>query len=609
MNLTSTDALILLAYCVLVLVIGIALRHSVKTSRDFLLAGRSLPAWLCGLAFIAVSLGAPEVIGMGALGARFGLRALLFCTIGVIPAMLIAGLFMMPVYYGSGARSVPDYLRLRFDRKTAAFHAALFAAMTILSTAISMCVLAWIVRVLHLFDELFYSLGWPQEWIFTFSIVLSAAVVLAYVLLHGLAGAMYTQAAQFFVLVAGLLPVVLLGFRKVGGWSGLKSSLTATDPGLLHSWTGGSQSGANPMGVGAFGVVAGLCFVLGAGYWCVDFRVIQTALAAKDLESARRAPLLAAIPSVFLPLLLVLPGLIAVGLPTPHTTFVVREQGGVIFHEVNVVPRAEEQGRGLVPARVNAANGTLLLDTAGHPLLDYDRATPNMIAHLLPAGLLGLGLAALLASFMSGIAGNVTAFNTVFAFDIYPSFLRKEGSDSHLLAVGRWATAGGLLLSIAVAYALARAGNLPDVLVLAFSVVNAPLLAVVPLGMLWRRATGHGAFTGLIAGAAVAMLHHGLTLPAVPHTGFHDGSIALLHPSSGAITRSFHGAIFACVASLVAAVLVSLFTQAHRETELVGLVHSLTKKSPHAHIAWWKRPEALAVAILAVAVGLNIFFA
>ena len=609
MNLTSTDALILLAYCVFVLVIGIALRHSVKTSRDFLLAGRSLPAWLCGLAFIAVSLGAPEVIGMGALGARFGLRAVLFCTIGVIPAMLIAGLFMMPLYYGSGARSVPEYLRLRFDRKTAALHAVLFAVMTILSTAISMCVLAWVVRALHLFDELFYSLGWPQEWIFTFSIVLSAAVVLAYVLLRGLAGAMYTQAAQFFVLVAGLLPVVLLGFRKVGGWSGLKASLTATDPGLLHSWTGGSQSGANPMGVGAYGVVAGLCFVLGAGYWCVDFRVIQTALAAKGLESARRAPLFAAIPSVFLPLLLVLPGLIAVGLPTPHTTFVVREQGGVIFHEVNVVPRAEEQGRGLVPARVNAATGTLLLDTAGHPLLDYDRATPNMIAHLLPAGLLGLGLAALLASFMSGIAGNVTAFNTVFTCDIYPSFLRKEGSDAHLLAVGRWATAGGLLLSIAAAYALTRASNIPDVLLLAFSIVNAPLLAVVLLGMLWRRATGHGAFTGLIAGAAVAMLHHGLTLPAEPHSGSHGGWIALLHPSSGAIAQSFHGAIFACVASLVAAVLVSLFTHAHRQSELVGLVHSLTPRSPHAHIAWWKRPEALAVAILVVAVGLNIFFA
>ena len=607
MNLTSTDELILLAYFALVLGIGIARRQSAKTGRDFLQAGRALPAWICGVAFVAVSMGAPELIAMGAWGAKYGLKAALLCSIGAIPAMIFAGLFMMPLYYGSHARSVPEFLRMRFDRKTSALNAGMFAAMTIFSNAISMCVLAGTVRALHLFDGLFYSMAWPREGIFTLSIVLPAAVVLVYVLLGGLGGAMVNQVAQFFVIVAGLLPVVLLGLRNIGGWSGLKASLAATDPGLMHASGGLLNAGANPMGIGNFGIAAGVGLVLGAGFWCVDFRVIQTAMAAKNVESARRAPLIAAIPSVFLPLLLTLPGLIAMGLPTPHTSTVVRNEGGVIFHEITIVPKAEEQGRGLVPAKVDSATGKVMHAADSHPQLDYNRATPNMLAHTLPAGLLGLGLAALLASLMSGMAGNATAFNTVFTCDLYLPFIRKDASESHLIAVGRWATLGGVLLSIAAAYALAGVGNFIGALLLVFSIVNAPLLATVLLGMFWKRATGHGAFFGLIAGTAAAILHHGLTLPIDAHGGICGGWITVLHRDPDSMAQNLHGDLWAFGASLVAAGLVSLLTKARPETELAGLVHSLTPRTVRAEIAWWKRPEALAAAILLAAVALNLF--
>jgi SSS family solute:Na+ symporter len=604
-NLTAVDWLIMLLYFVFVLGIGYALKRHMKTSKDFLQAGRALPAWICGLAFIGASLGGQEVIGMGASGAKYGLETAHFYGIGAIPAMVFVGLFMMPLYYGSKARSVPEFLRLRFDEKTRALNACSFAAMTVVSSGISMYMMARLMQALHVFDGFFRAHDWAPEGIFTFSIVLSAAIVLAYILLGGLTSAIYNHVLQFFLVVAGLLPLVLLGLRNIGGWSGLKASVPIQ---YMHEWKGVAHAGANPMGIEGIGLGLGLGFVLGASYWCTDFRVIQTAMASKNMESARRVPLIAAVPRMLFPFLVILPGLLAIGLPTPHTATVTHVVDGAIIRETTVVSAQVEEGRGLVPARTDPVTGKPMLDASGHPLLDYDMATPNMLLHFLPTGLLGLGLTALLATLMSGMAANATAFNTVFTYDLYQSYIHKGGSDRHYLAVGRWATVGGILLSIGTAYAAIHFNNIMDTLLLVFSFVNAPLFATFLLGMFWKRATGHGAFSGLIAGTATAMLHHGLTLPIEARPGIHGGWIAVLHHYPSDMAQNFWTAIFAFSANFLVTVVVSYCTKARPEAELVGLVHSLTPKPERAHIAWWKRPEALAVAVLLGAVVLNIFF-
>ncbi len=602
LNLTLVDWLILLIYCFVAVGIGFALKPHMKTSSDFLLAGRALPAWICGLAFVAVNVGAPEVIGMGASGAKYGLEAAHIYGIGAIPAMIFLGLFMMPYYYGSKARSIPEFVGLRFDEKTRALNACLFAAMTVFSAGISLYAVARLIEGLHIFDALFYARGWPLGWIFGFSVVLAAALVMAYILLGGLAGAMYNQVVQFLLLVASLLPLVLLGLKGAGGWNGLRTSVAAVDPSLMHEWKGVMHAGTNPMGIDIIGIGMGLGFVLGAGYWCADFRVMQSAMAAKDMGSARRAPLIAAIPRMFFPFLLILPGLLAITLPTPHTTTVVREQNGIIYHETNVASKEAEAGKGLVPAKMDAVSGQVMLDAGGRPQLDYDMATPKLLLHYFPTGLLGLGITALLASFMGGMAGNVTAFNTVFTCDLYQAHIHKGASDGHYLAVGRWATVGCILLSVAAAFAAVQFNSILDTLQLAFALVNAPLLATVLLGMFWKRATGHGAFAGLIAGTIAALLHHGLTLPIAAHPGIHGGWIAIVHAYPSDMTQNLFTAICAFSANFIVTVVVSLCTKARVETEVLGLARV------RAHIVWWKRPETLAVAILLAAVALNIFF-
>jgi len=327
------------------------------------------------------------------------------------------------------------------------------------------------------------------------------------------------------------------------------------------------------------------------------------------MEAASRVPLIAAIPKMVFPFLVILPGLLAIGLATPHTTTTVHEENGVIYHNTNVVSKEVEEGRGLVPAKINPVTGKPMLDASGRPLLDYDMATPNMLLHYFPTGILGLGLTALLASFMSGMAGNVTAFNTVFTYDLYQSYIHKGASDRHYLAVGRWATVGGILLSIGTAYAAINFNNIMDTLQLVFSFVNAPLFATFLLGMFWKRSTGHGAFVGLISGTLAAMLHHGLTLPIEAHAGIHGGWITVLHHYPSDMAQNFWGAIFAFSTNFVVTVIVSLFTKPKPDSELVGLVRSLTPMPSHAHLPWWKRPEALAAAVLVGSVALNIFFA
>ncbi len=607
MKLTSVDWLIMLLYFVFVLGIGFALKRFMKTSKDFFQAGRALPTWICGLAFISANLGAQEVIGMGASGAKYGLETAQFYGIGAIPAMIFVGIFMMPFYYGSKARSVPEFLRLRFDEKTRALNACSFAVMTVFSSGISMYAMARLIQALHVFDGLFRMLGWSPDGIFTFSIVLSAVIVLLYIFLGGLTSAIYNEVLQFFLIIAGFLPLVLLGLKNIGGWSGLKASVPVA---YMHEWKGVMHASTNPMGIDIIGIGMGLGFVLGSGYWCTDFLVIQTAMASKDTESARRVPLIAAIPKMFFPFLVILPGLLAIGLATPHTTTIVENRNGAIIHNTTVVPKAVEEGRGLIPAKVDPLTGKVMLDVSGHPILDYDLATPNLLLHYFPTGILGLGLTALLASFMSGMAGNVTAFNTVFTYDLYQSYIHKGASDRHYMAVGRWATVGGILLSICTAYAAINFNNIMDTLQLVFSFVNAPLFATFLLGMFWKRATGHGAFAGLIAGTGAAVLHHGLTLPIQAHAGIHGGWITVLHHYPSDMAQNFYGAIYAFSANLIVTVVVSLFTKPHPESELVGLVHSLTPKPKRpANELWWQRPEVLGLAILLVAVALNIFFA
>jgi solute:Na+ symporter, SSS family len=607
LKLTYVDWLIMLLYFVFVLGIGFALKRFMKTSKDFFQAGRALPAWICGLAFISANLGAQEVIGMGASGAKYGLETAQFYGIGAIPAMIFVGIFMMPFYYGSKARSVPEFLRMRFDEKTRALNACSFAVMTVFSSGISMYAMARLIQALHVFDSLFAAMGRPPEDIFTFSIVLSAIIVLGYIFLGGLTSAIYNEVLQFFLIIAGFLPLVLLGLKNIGGWSGLKATLPVA---YMHEWKGVMHANTNPMGIEIIGIGMGLGFVLGAGYWCTDFLVIQTAMATHNMDSARRVPLIAAVPKMLFPFLVILPGLLAIALPTPHSvTTVTRNADGSIVHNIQVVSPQIEQGRGLVPAKINPVTGKPMLTASGEPLLDYDLATPNLLLHYFPTGILGLGLTALLASFMSGMAGNVTAFNTVFTYDLYQSYIHKGASDRHYLAVGRWATVGGIMLSIATAYAAISFNNIMDTLQLVFSFVNAPLFATFLLGMFWKRATGHGAFAGLIAGTSAAVLHHGLTLPIEARPGIHGGWITVIHHYPSDMAQNFWGAIFAFSANAIVAVVVSLATKPKPESELVGLVHSLTPKPPHHHLEWWQRPETLAIAILICAVALNIFFA
>jgi SSS family solute:Na+ symporter len=600
MGLTSIDWIIMAVYSVFVLGIGVALKRYMKTSTDFFLAGRSIPAWVCGLAFISANLGAQEVIGMGASGAKYGIATSHFYWIGAIPAMVFVGIFMMPFYYGSRARSVPEYLRLRFDEKTRGLNAISFATMTIFSSGISVYAMAKLMQTLHILDAPLRSMGLPLSAGFHISVIISAIVVLTYILLGGLVSAIYNEVLQFFLIVAGFLPLVLLGLKDVGGWSGIKQQLPTA---YTHSWQGMSSPHTNPLGVEWFGLVMGLGFVSSFGYWCTDFLVVQRAMAAESMSAARRTPLIAAIPKMVFPFLVVLPGLIAISLPAQRPGLLPSAHGIEAMQGEMAVA-----GRGLIPPKINDATGQPMLDANGKPLLDYDLAVPNMLVHYLPTGLLGLGITALLASFMSGMAGNVTAFNTVWTYDIYQAYIRKGASDQHYLWVGRMATIFGIALSVAAAYAATRFNNIMDFLQLVFAFVNAPLFATFLLGMFWKRTTGHAAFGGLLSGTLAAAIHHGLTLPVGAVTGIKGGWLGTVHTYPSEMAQNFWTAIWAWSVCMVITILVSLVTKPRKEEDLVGLVYSLTKRTSEGNLPWYQRPEALAIAVLVLALILNIIF-
>jgi SSS family solute:Na+ symporter len=599
-NLTIIDWLIMLVYFVFVLGIGVALKRYMRTSNDFFLAGRSIPAWVCGLAFISANLGAQEVIGMGASGAKYGIITSQFYWIGAIPAMIFVGIFMMPFYYGSKARSVPEFLRMRFDEKTRAVNAFSFAFMTVFSSGISMYAMAILIQELGLFRGLM-----PESWIFHVSVVLSALIVLGYIFLGGLTSAIYNEVLQFFLIVAGFTPLVWIGLRNVGGWQGIKQRLPET---MTHSWRGMAHASTNSLGVEWVGLVMGLGFVLSFGYWCTDFLVVQRAMAADSEESARRVPLIAAIPKMFFPFLVILPGLIAVSI-TSHATATSGAPAAMSAAATPGLPLDEAHPTGIIPAKTSALTGQPVLDSNGRPVPNYDLAIPVMLLHYFPTGMLGLGLTALLASFMSGMAGNVTAFNTVWTYDIYQAYINKRATDAHYLWMGRVATVGGIVLSIGAAYLATSFNNIMDALQLVFSFVNAPLFATFLLGMFWKRTTGHGAFAGLLSGTGAALIHHGLTLPLGDDPGIHGGWIHVLHAYPSDMAQNFWTAIFAFSVNLIVTVVVSLATKPRPESELVGLVYSLTPKPVEHHLEWWQKPSTLAIAVLAMLVVLNLVFA
>jgi SSS family solute:Na+ symporter len=570
------DWVVMLVYFGFVIGVGIALRRSTTTSVEFFQAGRAIPGWVCGLAFISANLGAQEIIGMTASGAKYGIATSHFYWIGAIPAMVFLGVFMMPFYYGSRARSVPEYLRLRFDEKTRAFNAISFALMTVFSSGISMYAMAKLLQILRVFDAPFAALGLGPEYIFHVCVITSAAVVLVYVLLGGLSSAIYNEVLQFLLIVAGFVPLVYLGLRDAGGWQGIRS---AVPPTFTHLWRGFASASTSPLGVDAFGVAMGLGFVLSFGYWCTDFLVVQRAMAADSLAAARRTPLIAAVPKMLFPFLVVLPGLIALSV-----------HGGV------------------VPLKLQEGTNAVVLDALGKPQLDYDLTVPTLLLRYFPTGLLGLGLTALLASFMSGMAGNVTAFNTVWTYDIYQAYLRRRAADAHYLRVGRLATVFGVAASILTAYFAAQFNNIMDVLQLVFAFVNAPLLATFLLGMFWKRATGDGAFTGLVAGTLAAALHHGLTLPVSAAAGVKGGWIATTHAYPSEMAQNFWTAIDAWSVCFVVTIAVSLMTPPRAESDLCGLVYSLTPRPADERVSWLQRPAAIGLAVLLATLALNVVF-
>jgi SSS family solute:Na+ symporter len=571
LELSWIDYLIMIIYFLFVLGIGWFLRKFMKNANAFLEAGRSMPAWVAGLAFISTNLGALEVMGMTGSGLKYGMLTTHFYWIGAIPAMIFLALFMMPFYYGSKARSVPEFLKLRYDEKTRGLNAILFAVMTILASGISMYALAILMEKV---------LGWD----FNLSLWVSALIVLGYTYLGGLSSAIYNEVLQFFIIVIGLLPLVFLSLKDVGGWSGLKEKLapiTTSNGYAADTWTTTwkytSEATGNPLGVEWFGILFGLGFVLSFGYWCTNFLIVQRAFAAESKSAARKVPLIGALPKMFIPFLIIVPGIIALVL-------------------------LNDPGKGFV----------LPLDAAGKPIYDY--TIIMLLKQYLPAGVLGLGITALLASFMSGMAGNVSAFNTVWTYDIYQSYIRKrtgneEDDGKHYLNVGRVATIVGVLASIAAAYIASKFGNIMDFLQTIFSMINAPLFAVIFLGMFWKRTTGHAAFTGLLMGFLMALLHHGLTVPAGATTLVKGGWIASLHTYPVEMAQNFFTAIIAFSVSTLVTVGLTLVTRQQKtEAELHGLVYSLTPRTLAEEGPWYQRPAGLAIIVGVICVTLSILF-
>jgi SSS family solute:Na+ symporter len=648
------DYAILSIYVVFVIGIGFALKRYMKSSSDFLTSGRSIPAWVTGLAFISANLGALELVGMTASGAKYGIATSHFYWVGAIPAMVFLAVFMMPFYYGSKARSVPEYLKLRFDERTRCLNSISFAVMTLFASGISMNALAKLLNQL---------LGWNYD----ISLWICSAVVLVYVLKGGLTSAIYTEVLQFFMIVLGFAPVVYLGLRDVGGWSALtgKLSQVAQHPAAIgltadttkvfapDAWSSAwkpllAGPASNPMGVDWFAMLFGLGFVLSFGYWCTNFLVVQRAMAARNMSAARRTPLIAAVPKMVFPILVILPGMIAAGLAiTAKDGYRLPPKTLDSAIYAKALPAVQEAAAKHLDA---AAATQLVSDAAGVKMLpdkiealvkaaptlndkelkrdlqnavaenNYDGVILSLVQRYCPSGLLGLALTGLLASFMSGMAGNVTAFNTVWTYDLYQAYIARNKSDAHYMWMGRFITVVGILLSIVCAYLVSNWSNAMDIIQLVFGFVNAPLFATFLFGMFWKRTTSTGAFLGLLGGTGTSALFHSLSSASGNALGIKGGYLwslmgtkladvphCLIFPSD--MAQNFWLASFAFIVCFVLTLVISLATRRTKtDEELKGLVYSLTPKIKDEEAAWYLRPAVLGMVLLAGCVILNIIF-
>ena len=642
-HLTFIDFSILGLYVAFVIGIGFALKRHMKTSADFFLSGRNIPAWVTGLAFLSANLGALELVGMAASGAKYGIATCHFYWVGAIPAMIFLAVFMMPFYYGSKARSVPEYLKLRFDERARAFNSVSFAVMTIFASGISLNALA---KLLH------QLLNWDYNiclWVCSF-------IVLLYVLKGGLTSAIYTEVLQFFMIVLGFAPVVWLGLKDAGGWMAVKEKLSgvAMHPVTYNLVSESSKTfqpdawisawkpllagpSANPMGIDLFAMVFGLGFVLSFGYWCTNFLVVQRAMAAKDMTAARNTPLVAAVPKMLFPLLVILPGMIALALSATagkeyrlpqtiineaHMTTAIAsiKQSASVHADYDATTKAlstasgasfnEAKVRDLLdsPATLNSSDKDLSIRIQDAVVNDYDGVILSLVKRYCPTGILGLALTALLASFMSGMSGNVTAFNTVWTYDLYQAYIAPDKSDEHYAWMGRAVTVAGILLSIAAAYFASMWTNAMDIIQLVFGFVNAPLFATFLLGMFWSRTTATGAFVGLVAGTASSALFHACTIAQGNLPGVKGAYLAKLWVLPSDMAQNFWLASFAFIVCFVLTVLISLTGKRTKsDEELKGLVYSLTPKQKVSQ-EWYARPEFIGIVLLIVCVFLNYLF-
>ncbi len=524
------DYTILGIYFAVVLGIGFAARRSVRTSLDFFLSGRSLPAWITGLAFISANLAATEILGMAANSAQYGAYTVHWYWIGAIPAMVFLGLVMMPFYYGSKVRSVPEFLLLRFDRGAHLLSSVLFAFAAILIAGVNLYALAIVVEAL---------LGWPQ-WV---AIVVAGFFVLAYITLGGLSSAIYNEVLQFFVILAALIPISVLGLKKVGGWGGLTDALTKTHGhDFVTAWGGTGIGHVNPLGANWLTIVLGLGFVLSFGYWTTNFAEVQRALSARNLSAAQRTPLIAAYPKVFIVFLVMIPGLVAAA----------------------VVPRIGTSASGL----------------------QYNDAIPYLMQELLPNGVLGIAVTGLLAAFMAGMAANVSSFNTVFTNDIWAKYVVRHRQDEYYVRFGRLITAIGVLASIGTAFLASSFSNIMSYLQTLFSFFNVPMFVVFVVGMFWKRASMKSGFWGLLAGTVTAMVNYFVI--------YKQGVIGI--PSDQG--ANFVSAIAGFVAGAVVMVAVSMFTAPKPHEDLQGLVYGtrspgMAEPPAVGDDAWYRRPALL----------------
>jgi len=552
-HLSPVDAVIVAFYFILVLAIGWYLKGKAETGEDFFMAGREMTAWVAGLSFLSANLGALELMGWAGSAYQYGILATHWYWIGAIPAMLFLALVMMPFYYISKTHSVPGYLKLRFGEPSRALSAVSFAFMTVLMSGVNMFAMAKVMQIV---------LGWDIN----FSIWVSSITVAIYVALGGLRSAIFNEVLQFFLIWAGALLIPILGLYEAGGWTNLKAQIAHNvSSQYVHLWSGLGHFSTNPMGIHWTGIVFGLGAVLSFGYWTTDFLVVQRILAAKDIRSAEMAPIIGAGFKMLVPFIVILPGLLGLA----------------------VLPVK------LVPESVAAATGA-------H---SFNDVLPLMLARYCGPGLLGLGITALIAGFMSGMAGNVSAFTTVWTYDIYRPLINSRGDDRHYVNVGRWTTILGVLISVGTAYLVMQFASIMDYVQALFSFFVAPLYGTVVLGMLWKRATNSGGFWGLLCGMVTSIGMWGWVKA-------NPAALRYVALSSDAkpMAQDMYQALWSFVVCVLVTVIVSFATQPKPDVELDGLVYGLTKVPKVGDVPLYEKPIFWAGVVVVVFVALNIIF-